>query len=353
MTPSKFNGRIAFEVLACIVCAITAFLVGRNYEKVVPDVCLCASHPNIDSLSSSKEAQKWEAPKEEEKWEAPKEERITKSDRDECPRPKIEPAKECPVCPVCPPQPEMKACPVCPSSENQIATLVDRRNQLLSANRELRQKYDGMYCRTKAARRNGGVTDTGTWCSKEGKSLEYVRSRRKKVFDKGFIQAFYNVILKKAGSKITVADFGGNIGLYTEWLIDHGVNATCYDGTQGIEELTRGFVRYVDLSEPIEDVPVYDWVFSLEVAEHVPKRFESILINNYLTHAKKGILITWAQPGQGGRGHYNPRPREYVVDLFASHGMEYQDDVSEAIRKACKVWWFGKNVMVFTKTIPR
>ncbi len=38
----------------------------------------------------------------------------------------------------------------------------------------------------------------------------------------------------------------------------------------------------------------YDWIISLEVAEHIPAQFESIYIDNLVKHAKEGIILSWA-----------------------------------------------------------
>lgn len=48
-----------------------------------------------------------------------------------------------------------------------------------------------------------------------------------------------------------------------------------YDGAGDIEEYTRGYVSYFDLTLPLA-LPRADWVVSLEVAEHVPIAHEQM-----------------------------------------------------------------------------
>jgi len=53
-----------------------------------------------------------------------------------------------------------------------------------------------------------------------------------------------------------------------------------FDGSPFSEEVTGGRVRHLDLSVAQYGLALYDWVISLEVAEHVPVEFESIYLDN-------------------------------------------------------------------------
>jgi tryptophanyl-tRNA synthetase len=44
----------------------------------------------------------------------------------------------------------------------------------------------------------------------------------------------------------------------------------------------------------------YDWIISLEVAEHIPEKYEAVYLDNIFRHAKEGIILSWAVPGQIG-----------------------------------------------------
>ena len=71
-----------------------------------------------------------------------------------------------------------------------------------------------------------------------------------------------------------------------------------YDGAPFSEKTSEGRVQYLDLTLPQYGLPLYDWVMSLEVAEHIPKEFESIYLDNIVRHAKEGIVISWAKLGK-------------------------------------------------------
>jgi 2-polyprenyl-3-methyl-5-hydroxy-6-metoxy-1,4-benzoquinol methylase len=61
----------------------------------------------------------------------------------------------------------------------------------------------------------------------------------------------------------------------------------------------------MDLSIPQYGILQYDWIISLEVAEHIPEIYEAVYLDNIFRHAKEGIILSWAVPGQGGLSHIN------------------------------------------------
>jgi tryptophanyl-tRNA synthetase len=41
----------------------------------------------------------------------------------------------------------------------------------------------------------------------------------------------------------------------------------------------------MDLSIPQYGIRQYDWIISLEVAEHIPKKYEAVYLDNIFRHA--------------------------------------------------------------------
>ena len=141
----------------------------------------------------------------------------------------------------------------------------------------------------------------------------------------------------------TVADFGcGWQGFYTESLKDSGINAVGFDGNP----CTKLPLLIADLSRPLIINPV-DWVICLEVGEHIPKERENALIHNCVSNSRKGVIISWAIPGQKGRGHVNCRPNDYIREKFAL--FNYKSDPKKAydLRRASELPWFKNTIMVF------
>ena len=89
-----------------------------------------------------------------------------------------------------------------------------------------------------------------------------------------------------------VVSFGEGPGVYKQFILNlNEVNGyDAYDGAPFIEEATNYYVRFLDLSVPVYHIKKYDWVLSLEVAEHIPREFESVVIDNLVRHAKEGKL---------------------------------------------------------------
>ena len=108
-------------------------------------------------------------------------------------------------------------------------------------------------------------------------------------------------------------------------------------------------MKYLDLTVPQYGLPLYDWVMSLEVAEHIPREYESVYLSNIVRHAKEGIVLSWAIPGQGGHKHVNLRPLDYVIQIM--HKLGFQHDALESVklRKTATVYWLKRNINVFRR----
>ena len=96
-----------------------------------------------------------------------------------------------------------------------------------------------------------------------------------------------------------VASFGDGSGRYKELLMASGLlkGYDSYDGAPFSEEISEGRVKYLDLTLPQYGLPLYDWIISLEVAEHIPREYENIYLDNIVRHAKEGVILSWARPG--------------------------------------------------------
>ncbi|KAK7004434.1 hypothetical protein BgiMline_005954, partial [Biomphalaria glabrata] len=55
-------------------------------------------------------------------------------------------------------------------------------------------------------------------------------------------------------------------------------------------------VKFLDLTSPQYDVPIFDWVLSIEVGEHIPPQYEDTYLDNLARHAREGLILSWASP---------------------------------------------------------
>lgn len=223
-----------------------------------------------------------------------------------------------------------------------ITKLLQQRNNLSRALNLKQQKIGQMECKEMARSKNAHkVSSTGGWCASTSKE----NSGQHKT-DRQFAAALATFFKGKY-----VASFGDGPGRYKQLLLDSGlpIGYDAYDGAPFTEETSEGRVQYLDLTLPQYGLPLYDWILSLEVAEHIPKEYESIYIDNIVRHAKEGIIISWAKPGQDGYSHVNNRPFSYVKTLFENLGFKHDGNSSTKLQKVAKLEWLQWNTNVFRR----
>jgi hypothetical protein len=86
-----------------------------------------------------------------------------------------------------------------------------------------------------------------------------------------------------------------------------------------------------------------------EVAEHIPERFTEQFIDT-LASSGDTVVMTAAEPGQGGTHHINEQPREFWYRKFESRGMEYDPRAVDTLRQKMnptETTWIPENLIVF------
>jgi hypothetical protein len=119
------------------------------------------------------------------------------------------------------------------------------------------------------------------------------------------------------------------------------------DGALNVEPFTDNFVRWADLTQPYarEGGPA-DWVLSLEVGEHVPAQFEGVYLDTLHRNNRCGVLLSWAVPGQDGKGHVNTLRNEEVQARMAARGYAFDAAAAAAVRAKAELPWFQNTFMV-------
>lgn len=148
-----------------------------------------------------------------------------------------------------------------------------------------------------------------------------------------------------------VADLGCGTGRYCkifeafDWKVDG------YEGTQDIMKLgIYDNISLLDLSQPILGVDTeYDLVICLEVGEHIPEKREDIFIDNVSKFASKDLVLSWAIPGQGGKGHFNERTNRYVINKFKERGLFVKKRYSKVLRYYSTLRWFKNTILVMER----
>lgn len=148
-----------------------------------------------------------------------------------------------------------------------------------------------------------------------------------------------------------MASFGDGPGIYKKKIteLNQVKSYEAYDGAPFTEKTTENRCKFLDLSVPVYHLPKYDWVVSMEVAEHIPKKFESTFLDNIARHAKRGVIFSWAKLGQGGFSHVNNQPFSYVVEQMRIRGFKLNKVFSKSIKKAATLPWLKDNLNVYER----
>ncbi|CAJ1933007.1 unnamed protein product [Cylindrotheca closterium] len=207
---------------------------------------------------------------------------------------------------------------------------------------------------------NEGVVGlTGGWCLKpqnNGKSIEFPNGVAYELAQfhtkpsTRIVKELVNLFL--AENVTTVNDFGAGIAQYKAAITRALplIHYDAYDGAGNGEEYTKGMMSFVDLTLAL-DLPVAEWMISLEVGEHIPSKYEGMFIRNLHRHNKKGVVLSWAVLGQGGHSHVNNHSNEYVIQLFEGLGYTYDDGLTKKLRLPTQNrQWFTNSVFVFRRT---
>jgi SAM-dependent methyltransferase len=147
----------------------------------------------------------------------------------------------------------------------------------------------------------------------------------------------------------SVVDLGCGIGRYVSYLSKREIDAIGLDGNPRTPEIASGNCEVADLAEPLNGEYVRDWAICLEVGEHIPKDFEPVLLDNIAKCCRRGAVVSWAVPGQPGRGHVNCRNPEHIISAMETRGLVYQHEESLDMREKSELPYFKNSIMVFHK----
>ena len=192
------------------------------------------------------------------------------------------------------------------------------------------------------------VSNVSTWCATHASlpSGGFCPGAHYQGLDKRLMPRLVHYFkTRRVAETASLGDFGAGGGWYSHvfnkypWLTSSPFDYSPPPGSA---------VQFVDLSRPLGgDMPVFDFVLCLEVGEHVPKALEDVLLDNIVSRARRGIVLSWALPGQNGTGHVNERSNNYVIGRMAKRRWTYRPHTSFVMREAAKFWWFRRTIMVF------
>lgn len=159
--------------------------------------------------------------------------------------------------------------------------------------------------------------------------------------------------------RVSLLDIGAGVGQYGYWLKANNASIDWYgyDGAENIESFTDGFVKWIDVTDPIFDTIDFraDWVMSLEIGEHIPPEATDNLIDLLDRHNRHGVILSWAVPGQDGHSHINTRTNDDISSRLFKKGYivdEWSTAFQQEVRQTAVYWWFHGSFMVFKRPNP-
>jgi len=169
--------------------------------------------------------------------------------------------------------------------------------------------------------------------------------------DEKFIQAMNHFIEMERVKSLS--DFGAGMGGYGIPLVRTFPDLVYlgYDGAGDIEVITQSFINYFDLTIPL-NLPITDWVLSLEVGEHIPVEYEGMMVRNLHAHNCKGIILSWARLKQGGVNHINTHSKEYLRGVFENLDYRYDEEATEGFQSEIQRGFLFHNIMVLRRVNP-
>lgn len=147
----------------------------------------------------------------------------------------------------------------------------------------------------------------------------------------------------------TVYDIGAGPGFYSRFLSQRCMHVQAFDVMPNYY-LQLYPVQSADVSKHLGWIGRSDVVLCLEVGEHIEAEHEATVLNNICNSAKNKIILSWAIPGQGGFGHVNCQPNDYIIEQMEWLGWAYNEQQSTHLRGHCSACsWFENTLMVFDR----
>lgn len=178
------------------------------------------------------------------------------------------------------------------------------------------------------------------------------RRRRRRKLDTKLVDA----IDACTNSIRPVIDLGAGNGEFVLEMRSRGYLAIGVDGSDGCDEASAGCVIQDDLVAPRRLTPenmgvlvgcnLPPIVTCFEVGEHIPAEYEDDFIATIAGVKPSALFISWAVPGQRGRGHVNCHTPEYVANRLGMVGFRLNELAMATVREIAGRGW-NKKLLAF------
>ena len=133
----------------------------------------------------------------------------------------------------------------------------------------------------------------------------------------------------------SVLDVGCGLGHAANYFGNRGVKILGVEGSPSAirdSVIKRNVANHDFTVGPYIPPCAFDMVWSAEFVEHVDERYSGNFLVTFGS-ARRFIMLTYAEPGQGGHHHVNEQPLDYWTVRLRQLGFELNQDLTEKSRK--------------------
>lgn len=156
-----------------------------------------------------------------------------------------------------------------------------------------------------------------------------------------------------------LVDLGAGCGVYGHRFAEYGVDVVSIDGVAPPAEHSYPVDMQIrDLTASFDNIwGEFDFALCLEVAEHIPEPLADAFLDNILRFSDR-LVLSAAQPNQGGHHHVNERPKRYWVAKLAAKGFAYDRRATGRLLTALTAarppyMWMVEQISVYDRVTKR
>jgi len=179
---------------------------------------------------------------------------------------------------------------------------------------------------------------------------------------KAIYQAYAQAV-KEIFNPKSIIDLGCANAYALDWWQKQGIKISGIEPARAafkyMPKTVRPFVKQLDLRQPL-NLNHAEVVNFTEVAEHINKKYESIMLNNVINCVKDFLIISWSSEFYPDKpnDHINPRSLFYVKNRLKRLGLFFEPELTQTLKSKLNQPIFsnwrhwGKNIIVFSKIKP-
>ncbi len=143
-------------------------------------------------------------------------------------------------------------------------------------------------------------------------------------------------------------DIGCGTGLAVQYVSQRGIECLGLEGSTAAIQLSpvKRQIQQANFNRPINLGWQFDLVWTFEVAEHIHPKFTDTFLDTLTSHGNL-IVMSAAQPGQGGAGHFNEQPLSYWIQKLTQRGFVLEEQFTQQLQALPDT--HSGNMLVFTR----